>query len=183
MILQTKALTLASGKTCVLRSAEPEDAARVIDYMKIMLGETPYLLRTPEEFDYTAEQEAEILKNKSNDPRSLMILAEVDGEIVGTSDIHPAGSRSRIKHRCGLGMSVRMDFWRLGIGSVMMEKLIAFAEKAGYEQIELEVVSSNRRAVNLYLKYGFMVYGTRPHGLRYADGTYANDYLMYRTLP
>ena len=45
-----ESLVLKNGKTCVLRSVEPEDAERMIAYMKIMLGETPYLLRAPEEF-------------------------------------------------------------------------------------------------------------------------------------
>ena len=44
-------LLLKTGQTCVIRSVEPEDAARMIAYMKIMLGETPYLIRTPEEYD------------------------------------------------------------------------------------------------------------------------------------
>ena len=63
-----------------------------------------------------------------------------------------------------------------------MERLLAFSVQAGFEQVELEVVAKNRRALNLYLKYGFTVYGTRPHGIKYADGSYADDYLMVRLL-
>ena len=41
-----------------LSSEDYEDYARqMIAYMKIMLGETPYLLRSREEFDYTPEEE------------------------------------------------------------------------------------------------------------------------------
>ena len=64
----------------------------------------------------------------------------------------------------------------------MMERLVAFAREAGYEQLELTVESKNIRAINLYLKNGFVVYGTRPHGMKYADGTYENDYLMVKIL-
>ena len=42
--------------------------------------------------------------------------------------------------------------------------------------------SKNIRAINLYLKNGFVVYGPRPHGMKYADGTYENDYLMMKIL-
>ena len=173
---------LKNGKTCVLRSAEPQDAARMIAYMQTMLGETPFLLRTPAEFDYSAEEEAAILERRRDDPRGLMILAEADGEIIASSDVMPVGGRSRTLHRAVLGMSVRRDFWGLGIGSAMMERLIAHAARHGFEQIELEVVSANRRAISLYVKYGFQVYGTRPHGLKYADGRYADDYLMQKIL-
>ncbi len=182
MKLPAEIVILKNGKTCALRSVEPEDAARMIAYMKIMLSETPYLLRTPEEFDYSVDGESEVLRRRRDDPRALMILAEADGEIVATSDVTPMGIKSRTLHRATLGMSVRQDYWRLGIGSAMMERLIAHAKQAGYEQIELEVVSTNRRALNLYTKYGFQVYGTRPHGLKYADGSYADDYMMRKSL-
>ena len=182
MIMEKETILLKNGKQCVLRSVEPEDAERMLAYMKIMLGETPYLLRAPEEFSYTVEGEAEVLKRRRDDPRALMILAETDGEIIAVSDVTPMGMKSRTLHRCALGMSVRQDFWRQGIGSAMMERLIAHARQSGFEQIELEVVTANRRAINLYVKYGFQVYGTRPHGMKYPDGTYANDYMMVKTL-
>ena len=182
MKMPAATLPLKNGKTCVLRSAEPEDAERMIAYMKIMLGETPFLLRAPEEFDFSKESEAEVLGKRRDDPRALMILAEADGEIIAVSDVTPRGSLSRVRHRAALGMSVRKDFWHLGIGSAMMEKLTAHARRAGFEQIELEAVSVNRRAIGLYIKYGFRVYGTRPHGLKYPDGRYADEYLMVKPL-
>ncbi len=73
MIMPEEKLLLKDGTVCVLRSAEPEDAQRVIAYMTIMLGETPYLVRTPEEFDYTAEEEAVLLRRRLDDPRGLML--------------------------------------------------------------------------------------------------------------
>jgi len=182
MKMDQETILLKNGNTCVLRSVEPEDAEKIIAYMKIMLGETPYLLRSPEEFDYTAEGEAEVLRRRWDDPRALMILAEIDGEIAAVSDVTPMGVKSRTLHRATLGMSVRQDFWHQGIGSAMMERLIAHARQSGFEQIELEVVTANRRAINLYVKYGFQVYGTRPHGIKYPDGSYADDYLMCKVL-
>ena len=182
MRMPSETLPLKNGKTCVLRFAEPEDAARIISYMKIMLGETPFLLRTPEEFDYAAEEEAEILKRWRDNPRGLMLVAEADGEIAAVSSVGPLGGKNRVLHRATLGISVRRDFWGLGIGSALMERLIACARQAGFEQIELEAVSANRRAISLYVKFGFQVYGTRPHGMKYPDGSYDNDYLMVRKL-
>ena len=182
MKMDQETILLKNGKTCALRSVEPKDAKRMIAYMKIMLGETPYLLRTPEEFDYSVEGEAEVLRRRRDDPRALMILAETDEEIIATSDVMPLGAKSRTLHRATLGMSVRQDYWRQGIGSAMMERLISHARQSGFEQIELEVVSANRRAINLYVKYGFQVYGTRPHGMKYPDGSYANDYMMCKML-
>ena len=182
MTYTAETLTFRDGRKYILRSVEPEDAPLMLKYMKIMLGETPFLLRSPEEFNYTAEDEARVLAGRKDDPRSLMLAAEMDGEIIAAADVCSHGAKSRLWHRGEVGISVRKDFWRQGIGSAMMERLVAFAREAGYEQLELTVESKNIRAINLYLKNGFVVYGTRPYGMKYADGTYENDYLMMKML-
>ncbi len=182
MTYTAETLTFRDGRKYILRSVEPEDAPLMLKYMKTMLGETPFLLRTPEEFDYTEEEEARVLAGRKNDPRSLMLMAELDGQIVANGDVHPHGSRSRVMHRSELGISVLKEHWHQGIGTALMERLIAFAGQAGYEQLELTVESENLRALRLYHKYGFKVYGTRPHGLKYPDGSYDDDYLMIRML-
>ena len=60
MVYSAETLTLRDGREIMIRSVEPKDAAGMLQYMKIMLGETPFLLRTPEEFDYTPEEEAQV---------------------------------------------------------------------------------------------------------------------------
>ena len=182
MTFSSETLILRNGQQCTIRSVEPEDASGMLEYMKIMLGETPFLLRTPEEFCYTAEEEAAILARRKEDPRSLMLAVIADGQIIACADVCSHGAKSRVMHRGELGISVRKDYWRQGIGSALMERLIGFARETGYEQIELTVESKNRRALTLYLKYGFTVYGTRPHGMKYPDGSYDNDYLMVNML-
>ena len=182
MIRPAENFVLRNGTCCTIRSAEPEDAALMLQYMKIMLGETPFLLRTPDEFNYSAEEEAGILAGRRNDSRSLMLVAELDGQIIASADICSHGAKRRVMHRAELGISVRKDYWRQGLGSALLERLISFSVHAGYEQIELTVESKNLRALALYFKYGFMVYGTRPHGMKYPDGSYDNDYLMVKVL-
>ena len=87
MTYNAETLAFRDGRQYTIRSAEPEDASIVLRYMKIILGETPFLLRTPEEFGYTAEQEARILTGRRDDPRSLMLAAELDGQIIASADI------------------------------------------------------------------------------------------------
>ena len=182
MISPAEKYTLRDGTTVTIRSVEREDAPRMLRYMKTMLGETPFLLRTPEEFDYTPEEEGEILAERKNNPRSLMLIAEHEGRIIASGDVCPHGSKSRVQHRAELGISILKDYWARGLGSALMERLVTFAARAGYEQIELTVEAKNHRAQGLYGKYGFIVYGTRPHGLKFPDGSYDDDYLMVRRL-
>ena len=182
MIQPEETLTLRDGRPFTIRSVEPEDAPRMIEYMKTILGETPFLLRTPEEFDRTEEEVVGILSRHRDEPRGVMLVGIMDGRIIACADLNSRGNKSRLFHRCDMGISVRKEFWHQGIGSLMMERLIAFAKENGFEQIELTVESKNRRAIVLYMKNGFTVYGTRPHGMKYPDGSYDDDYLMVKML-
>ena len=174
--------TLHDGRECTLRSAEPEDAAALADYLNQVFGESPYLSRGAGEWTQTVEKETAWIEGKLADPRSVPLLALVDGVIAAVCDLHPAGQPLRLAHRAGIGVSVRRDYWRQGIANRMLQTLLDCARAYGYEQVDLEVVADNFRAVPLYMKHGFQVYGTRPHGLRYPDGSYASEYLMYKKL-
>ena len=60
----------------------------------------------------------------------------------------------------------------MGIGRVLMESCIDCARRAGYAQLELEVVAGNERAVSLYRRAGFEEYGRNPRGYRSAAAGY-----------
>ena len=86
----------------------------------------------------------------------------VDGQIVGTAGIEKVGKHEKLSHRCDFGVSVDKEFWGLGIGSALLDACIECAKKAGYKQMELEVVAENDRAVKMYEKAGFVEYGRNP---------------------
>ena len=55
-------------------------------------------------------------------------------------------------------------YWNLGIGRALLKACVECALKAGYEQLELEAVAENERAVALYKSEGFEEYGRNPKG-------------------
>ena len=71
MIIEPKTIELKDGRKCVLRNACATDAVQMINYLKVSASETEFILRYPDEVQYTEESEAEILeKNKAN-PHSV----------------------------------------------------------------------------------------------------------------
>ena len=78
MVFPEKAITLKNGKTALLRSPRPEDAQALLDYMKVTSGETPYLLRTPEECTMTLQQEQGFIDAAVAQEYDVMILCFVD---------------------------------------------------------------------------------------------------------
>lgn len=60
--------------------------------------------------------------------------------------------------------------------------MLRIAKACDYEQVELEVVESNECGIQLYQKMGFQKYGKRPSAMRYKDGSYISEILMYKSL-
>ena len=73
MHLAPETVSLKNGKTAVFRAAEPDDAPEMIAYLKDTAGETPFLLRYPDEVNFTEEGERILLQSRSDDPSVVML--------------------------------------------------------------------------------------------------------------
>ena len=178
----SKEILLKNGRTCLLRRPEESDAEMLIEYLKVTSGETRNFAREPEEISMTVEEEREYIRRIREAPRTLHLLAEVDGVFAGSSSFDAQRDRMRTRHRCLVGISLFQKFCGIGIGTALLSEILRCAEIAGYEQAELDVVSTNTPAVGLYRKLGFETMGTMPHALKYKDGTYADFLFMVKNL-
>lgn len=169
------------GRKVILRSACEDDAEDLIKYLKETAKEAPYLLREEDEINLTVEDEKNFINNCLEADNALMLVAYIDGKHVGNCSFSPVGPFKRIAHRCDMAIALYQEHCGFGIGSIMLETVLRFAKEAGYEQVELEVVSSNTKAIKLYEKYGFKKYGTKPDNMKYSDGSYASmDWMMMK---
>ena len=175
-----RTITLRDGRACLLRSPGPDDGKAMLDYLRRTAKETPYLIRYPDEIDVTLKEERPFLKQALEDPRRLMISAFVGGQVAGNAALAPVSPYRKFRHRAQLGVAVRKSCWGQGLGRALIEALCAAAPDMGYDQIELEVSSANRRAVELYERLGFEIWGERPRAFRYDSGATSSELLMVR---
>ena len=182
MRFKERTITLKDGRKCVLRPTTPDIAAEMIEYMKVTAEETPYLLRYPDEVLYTLENEQEILSRMLDDPESVMMAAVVEGKVAGNCSISGIGMKRKIRHRCSMAIALYRAYWNLGIGTAMIDYLTELAKQIGFEQMDLEVVAENTQAQALYRKCGFEESGRRHHALKFEDGSYHDEILMYKKL-
>ena len=169
------------GRIVVLRSAEVSDASDLIEYLKVTTGETPYLIREPEEVMITLEQEKSFIESKIHAERELMLVATIDGKHVGNCSLMGIAPYKRYAHRCEVAIALYQEYCGCGIGKAMLQTVLDVAKDLGYEQIELEVISDNKNAIELYKRLGFEKYGFFPKNMKYSDGTYADaDWMMKR---
>ena len=161
-----RTITLKDGRTCILRSGTEKDGKAVLANFILTHEQTDNLLSYPDETDITAEQEAQFLKSRAESACEVEILAEVEGMVAGLAGIDSMGSQYKVSHRADFGISVDQAYWGLGIGRALMEACIECAKKAGYEQIELNVIAENSRAIGMYEKAGFTEFGRNPRGFK-----------------
>lgn len=181
MIFTEKQIKLKDGRTAALKSPCVEDAQKMLNFIKKACGETNFLLRYPEEWNISVEQEEAWVKRIRTSPDTLGITCYVDGQVAGNCEISFMGG-IKTSHRASVAIALLEDYWNLGIGSAVFEELIAAAKARGTEIMELEFIEGNDRARHLYEKYGFKVVSEKPNAFKLKDGTYLKEFYMQKYL-
>ena len=132
--------------------AQPEDAAALLAYLKIIGGETDNLSFGPEGVPLTEEAERAYLAMQAQSCDHIQLLAKANGEIVGTASLDR--EPGRMHHRAEFGISLKKAWWGCGAAAVLAQGVLDFARAAGIEQVDLEVRSDNARAIALYKRLG-----------------------------
>jgi len=178
--ITTRTITTRAGETVTIRSAQPNDAAPLLAYVRSVAAETPFFLMEADEFNFTDEQERQWIQDHLDGPGKLILIAEVAGAIIGVLSFEN-GPHRRIAHRGAFGFSVAEQERGKGIGTALLQTLIAWAEANPLiEKIALAVFATNQRAIRLYRKLGFVEEGRRPREVKLGPGRYVDDIPMYR---
>ena len=96
-----KTITLKDDRACTLRNGTAEDRQALIKIFNHTHTQTDYLLTYPEEHSYSAEDEAEMLRRKTDSVDEIELLAFVDGAIVGSAGIGCVAREEKTRHRAG----------------------------------------------------------------------------------
>lgn len=93
--------------------------------------------------------------------RQVWIALDETGAVAGHIDLRgrpePASS-----HRALLGMGVRHDLRRAGLGTRLVQEALAWARASGFAWVDLEVLAQNHKARALYARTGFHLTGEMP---------------------
>jgi len=116
------------------------------------------------------EREVEIggqfLKRAEESTNEIMLLAVVDGKVVGSAGVFAVGAKYKVRHRASFGISVAEAYQGLGIGTILTRACIECARKGNFEQLELDAVADNILAISMYEKVGFREFGRNPKGFK-----------------
>jgi RimJ/RimL family protein N-acetyltransferase len=147
-----------------IRPARESDTTSACDAVNAVAAEKWYLATVD---GFSLEQTRAFLK-RVMEGSLPQVLAVVEDEVVGFCDILPNTAKG-FTHVGRLGMGVRFEWRRQGIGRRMLDACLALARNAEIEKVELEVFSDNVAAIRLYESFGFSQEGLKVRGRKLED--------------
>ena len=165
----------------IIRTGKIEDAEATLNIHRSIICEGEYLIAYPDEFTRTLLQQREWIKHKLVNRNETIIIAEKDDEVVGFIVFESTQNRKRLSHTGCFGLLIQKDYRGLGIGKMLIQALLEWAEKNPLiEKVSLAVYSTNHRAISLYKRMGFIEEGRKIKEFKFADNEYVDDILMYK---
>lgn len=108
--------------------------------------------------------------------------AEDGGQILGLYILHP-NNVGRCSHIANASYAVLRGLRGQGLGEKLVLHSLETAKALGFGILQFNaVVKSNRAALALYRKLGFVALGVIPRGFLMKDGTYQDIIPHYKTL-
>jgi L-amino acid N-acyltransferase len=92
-------------------------------------------------------------------PRHPVIVAEMEGKIVGWGSLSAYHVRSAYRHTVENSVYVHHEFHRRGIGAVILADLIERARAIGHRAIIAGIDGDQIASVELHAKFGFVTAG------------------------
>ena len=153
-----------NGSQVQIRLSRESDAASACDAVNAVAAEKWYLATIG---GFSLEQTRAFLKGVV-DGALPQVVAVVEEAVVGFCDVIPNTAKG-FTHVGRLGMGVRLEWRRQGIGRRLLSACLSIARNAGIEKVELEVFSDNVAAIRLYDSFGFTQEGLKVRGRKLED--------------
>ncbi len=162
-----------------IRPARPEDAARLFELAEATIAETDFLMRGPGEGPRSPDDWRAAIERHGRHG-DFDLVAEADGALVGMCGAS-RGAYARNRHTATVGVAVRQDHARRGIGSDLLRAVEDWALAEGVSRLELAVMRNNKAARRLYRKLGYRTEGRRRRAVRLGDA-FVDEVIMAKML-
>lgn len=183
MIQESVFLNAKDGQKIEIRTPREEEAQLSLDMMIEVAAHSPYILSTPESFKKkTIENQVKWFKEAAESNDEIILAIYHNNRMIGLCNGRSYRDVKR-KHRAGLGISLLPDFRGKGIGYQMMEFLLQkMRQFPDIQIIELDVMTNNTPAVQMYEKLGFKKAGLFPKAFVLPSGEVSDNLTMYMEL-
>ncbi len=140
----------------IIRPAIPDDAASHVALWTAVVAEGRWLEMV--EFDHTVREYRDLFHHSVNN-NGARLAAVAGHDVVGSIRIARINTPARL-HVAYLAMAVAATWRRRGIGASLLSAALQVGRLSAHvEKVTLGVYASNRAAVALYRKFGFVEEG------------------------
>ncbi|HEX9261156.1 MAG TPA: GNAT family N-acetyltransferase [Candidatus Bathyarchaeia archaeon] len=167
------------GRNVILRTPRWEDLDDLMELINSLVEEEAEILVTQK---FTREAEAEWLHralSRLEKDELFFLVAEVEKKAVASSDFQIQGEDA--EHVGEIGIIVRNGYRNLGIGSEIMNTLLEQAATFGLRTVTVNVFATNKRAMHLYEKVGFVQTGRTPKK-HFRQGKFIDEIIMTKVI-
>lgn len=182
-VIAPRQVRLSSGRSIIIRSAAPDDAADIIAHRLHMSRTSEHGVTQPDEVETDPAKLRESLAALADRPYELFLLAVPEDagaapRVIGELDFQ--GFRQRvIAHHGRFGISVDESWRGHGVGTALIRALLDWATPhPTLEKITLGVYATNHAAIRLYHRMGFREEARREKFFKVGPGNYVDDVQM-----
>jgi putative acetyltransferase len=160
----------------LIRAARWQDAPLLAAAERAIARVPGQLASSPDEIDDDAVRKQMLdLEDRS---RGIYLVAEQTGAVVGHAYMESL-ALAATSHVVRLTIVVHEGHQGQGVGRALMHELLSWARSnPRVEKVELQVRSSNDRAIGLYRSLGFVEEGRKTRRLRIGPNEYLDDVYM-----
>lgn len=154
----------------IIRAATIDDAKPVVEFLRKFRAENLQTVLWREAIP-SIHEEARFI-SRLNDESGVMLIAVNGNVVIGclTAEVqrHP-----QLRHSCEFGISVLHAHRSAGVGSALVDGLLAWSIAKRIRRVELKVFSNNPGAIRLYQRLGFREEGRKTQAV-YVEPDYVD---------
>jgi acetyltransferase len=170
--------TLGDGTPVIVRPIRPEDEPLMIAFHQAISGETVYLRYF---------HALKLTQRVAHERLTRICFIDYDCEMVLVADREDPATRAheilgvgRLNRRHGtddaeFALIIRDNFQRCGMGTTLLQQLIAFAREERVRRIVGEILTQNHAMQRVCTKLGFRLSSDAASGLVHAELDLATD--------
>ena len=169
---------LKDGQRFTIRTVDKMDAKSLLDLFRAVERESFFVTREPDEHRISVEDTVSTIETVLKDEGRTWLVAELDDRVIARCSVNRARAGERFSHVAAIEVEVLRSYWNLGLGTMLIDYALGWADQNGYEQVQIFINASDERTVHVFKKFGFQVVGRLPDAYRYPDATYADMLIL-----
>lgn len=179
-MLSAKKFIAKNGREIVIRPAQSDDAAGVLQTIRSNAIERSYVLM--EHYGKDTESEKDYISSLDTE-KNLLAVASAGNDVIGCLAAIQAdsGKRPETAHVLRVGLHLQESYRGIGIGPNLIAYALAWAEQSGFKKMEATIFTTNKLSLHMFKKAGFAEEGVRQNRIRMGKD-FISEVLMGKVL-